>query len=54
VGASEKFKIRSGSYSGLALSMYVKKQNENLAGLSLLRDRITRLHVLKGGMFGEA
>jgi hypothetical protein len=27
VGASEKFKSSRGSYSGLALSIYVKKHN---------------------------
>ncbi len=34
-GPLKKFKTRSGVYSGLGLSLYVKKRNENLAGLSL-------------------
>ncbi len=34
-GPLKIFKSRSGSYSGLTPSIYVKKQNLNLAGLSL-------------------
>jgi hypothetical protein len=34
-GPLKNFKSRSGSYSVLALSIYVKKQNKNLSGLSL-------------------
>jgi hypothetical protein len=34
-GPLKKFKIRSSPYLGLGLSINVKKQNENLAGLSL-------------------
>jgi hypothetical protein len=39
-------KTKSGSYLGQGLSIYVKKRNENLAGLSLLKCDIDVARIL--------